>query len=540
MATLDLGRVIPLERGDWASGTTYEFMDSVQYEGSTYVSIYSGSHTASSANRPTTTLGQSTYWRRNAAGFDPKGAWDSTTAYERDNLVEYGGTVFRCTANTTAGIDPSNGNYWEAFALGIGEYLGEWNSTDTYAEGAIVIWDVDSGNNINGLFRANQAVPANTNPGDNPSYWDVLAAGFVWQGAWQTGRVYRWRSVISYRGCLYLAPNKSGAPADENPTSLNNWTRLTEGFNYVGTLESLGSSTSLYFGDVVTFANGLYQVIQSTNGADDPRLTPANFRVLTKWWDWQGLWNNSTVYYLDQVVIYQNSIYRVLGTTTTGQNPDNASSLFQTVIEAPDNFTDYNSSTKRLQIRRVTQATNDAATYANGEPVAITDGSGNATGVLYIHDGATQGGKPSPDPQTLVPTGAVNAFAMSTVPTGWLECNGAAISRTTYSDLFSAIGETYGSGDSSTTFNLPDLRGEFIRGWDNGRGRDNNGSRVFGSAQDDQLKTHRHGVSVGRLYTYCGNCYHMANTITVTDPHTLSTTVESRPKNVAMKYCIKY
>lgn len=83
--------------------------------------------------------------------------------------------------------------------------------------------------------------------------------------------------------------------------------------------------------------------------------------------------------------------------------------------------------------------------------------------------------------QTYMPTGAVLWFARSTPPIGFLECNGAAVSRTTYAALFAVIGTTFGAGDGSTTFNLPDLRAEFIRGWDHGRGIDAN--RAFGSAQ---------------------------------------------------------
>ena len=65
------------------------------------------------------------------------------------------------------------------------------------------------------------------------------------------------------------------------------------------------------------------------------------------------------------------------------------------------------------------------------------------------------------------PTGAVFPVAHSTVPSGYLECNGAAVSRSTYANLFGVLSTSYGAGDGSSTFNLPDLRGEFIRGWDN-------------------------------------------------------------------------
>ena len=92
-----------------------------------------------------------------------------------------------------------------------------------------------------------------------------------------------------------------------------------------------------------------------------------------------------------------------------------------------------------------------------------------------------------------VPAGSVFSFATSTVPTGYLECNGAAVSRSTYASLFSAISTTWGVGDGSSTFNLPDLRGQFVRGWDNSAGVDS--GRSFASSQSDQNKSHNHSIN---------------------------------------------
>ena len=91
----------------------------------------------------------------------------------------------------------------------------------------------------------------------------------------------------------------------------------------------------------------------------------------------------------------------------------------------------------------------------------------------------------------MVPSGAVLYFAGRTAPAGWLKANGAAVSRTAYAALFAAIGTTYGAGDGRSTFNL---RGEFIRGWDDGRGVD--AGRVFGSAQAHALQSHQHGLAM--------------------------------------------
>jgi hypothetical protein len=66
--------------------------------------------------------------------------------------------------------------------------------------------------------------------------------------------------------------------------------------------------------------------------------------------------------------------------------------------------------------------------------------------------------------QALLPAGAVMPFAMNSAPSGWLAADGTAVSRSTYATLFAAISTTHGSGDGSTTFNVPDLRGIFVRG----------------------------------------------------------------------------
>ena len=85
-----------------------------------------------------------------------------------------------------------------------------------------------------------------------------------------------------------------------------------------------------------------------------------------------------------------------------------------------------------------------------------------------------------------VPVGTVLHSARTTAPSGWFVCDGSAVSRTTYARLFSAIGTTFGTGDGSTTFNLPDLRDEFIRGANSA------GGRPVGTTESDSLASHTH------------------------------------------------
>jgi len=91
-----------------------------------------------------------------------------------------------------------------------------------------------------------------------------------------------------------------------------------------------------------------------------------------------------------------------------------------------------------------------------------------------------------------LPAGIIMPYAGALVPAGWCECNGAAVNRTDYAALFAAIGTAYGAGDGIATFNVPDLRGEFVRGWDHGRGIDN--GRVLGSPQSDTVVSHTHPI----------------------------------------------
>lgn len=149
-----------------------------------------------------------------------------------------------------------------------------------------------------------------------------------------------------------------------------------------------------------------------------------------------------------------------------------------------------------------------------------------------------------------VPTGeigSVSAFAMESLPTGWLACDGAAVSRTAYPDLFAALGTTFGAGDGSTTFNLPDLRGEFIRGFDDGRGVD--AGRVFGAWQDGEIQSHVHDTadttqgpivnSIGEGPTASGP----NPSLPTATQNTIFTSAtggdETRPRNVALVFAIK-
>lgn len=146
-----------------------------------------------------------------------------------------------------------------------------------------------------------------------------------------------------------------------------------------------------------------------------------------------------------------------------------------------------------------------------------------------------------------VPVGSVQYFALSSAPAGWLKANGALVSRTTYANLFAAIGTVFGAGDGSTTFALPDLRGEFIRGVDDGRGIDT--GRALGSAQGSQMQSHNHtlpgniverSTSSSLVWAVAGGSSAGPITSSMGLAGGTENGSENRPRNVALLACIRY
>lgn len=149
----------------------------------------------------------------------------------------------------------------------------------------------------------------------------------------------------------------------------------------------------------------------------------------------------------------------------------------------------------------VTDAGNPTGGYNALRPLQLDF----ATGLVRFNHGITVAAPPDDDNSTrgvssawvkkkvdmAAPPGQVGHFALSAPPAGWLKRNGAAVSRTAYAALFAAIGTTFGPGDGSTTFNLPDDRELIDRAWTDGLNSADAGRALF-SAQSGQIESHDH------------------------------------------------
>jgi len=148
--------------------------------------------------------------------------------------------------------------------------------------------------------------------------------------------------------------------------------------------------------------------------------------------------------------------------------------------------------------------------------------------------------------QNAVATGTIIAFSTSLAPTGFLNCDGSTVSRTTFANLFAIIGTTYGAGDGSTTFNVPNATDRALMSF---------GTTPIGTIQEDAFQGHFHNVSASSDYTaaiqnYLANAtavgQHILSEETVKEAKTDNingiprVSNETRPKNIRVNFCIKY
>lgn len=242
--------------------------------------------------------------------------------------------------------------------------------------------------------------------------------------------------------------------------------------------------------------------------------------------------------------ISTGNIYRAVQ-TNTNMNPEGATTGFWVVafeVNGSALLKGYNlgdvpdKASARYNLGIPTTADYDARYLIKSQNLADVPNKASARNILDVYS--------KQDVRDLIdlytPAGEIAFFAMLNPPTGWLIADGRAVSRATYSKLFSAIGTLYGSGNGSTTFNLPDLRGEFVRGFDAGRNVDP--GRVFATTQQDALQNHYHNTPVsngiGGERLILGDLNQAPGVLPTGTVVGARTANETRPRNISMSGCI--
>ncbi|MDE2001480.1 MAG: tail fiber protein [Patescibacteria group bacterium] len=465
------------------------------------------------------------------------GSWTSTTplvtAYSTITFVAINGYIYEAGGSLGGGAGSNVVNYAKINTDGS---LGSWTSTTVLPSGSYQ----NFGAAANGYFY----VMGGYNGSIRNSIYYAKQNNDGSLGSWHTTSLGNGGSLMSStavaNGYLYVL---GGAGYSGNITTVD-YAKL----NADGSLTGWYNATSLpvgLSGAETVVANGYMYVLGG--GASNGAVATVYYAKINS--DGSlGAWNSGTALPAARSgitgIVVNGYIYGIGGSTT---NTVYYASAGRVTVAGNLDLVGSTGSSLTEQTSNTTDSVGGSLTAGNIFSAGNLQVTGNTTinGSLLVTGTAN-----------IVPPGTVMAYAGSTAPSGWFEANGAAVSRTTYANLYAAIGTSFGSGDGSSTFNLPDLRGEFIRGWNHGASTDPDAaSRTtsasggatgdnVGSYQADELKSHTHSLNGYDLAQALGSAVQQggygnpaavgASSIGYTGGN------ETRPKNIYLMYIIKY
>jgi microcystin-dependent protein len=296
--------------------------------------------------------------------------------------------------------------------------------------------------------------------------------------------------------------------ATENPAKIIRGSELNTEFNALQTAVSSKADT-------------LSPVFSGTPTAPTPNVI-TNSTVL------------ATTEYVQNLLITGSFLHLPAGSTAERGTPTRPAIRYNTSIAQ---FEVYNGTT--WNIIAMGGGVRVTANDTTPENLATTLLAGTGISLVVENAGANENLRLNVDSTVFVPTGTVIDYCKSTPPTGFLKCDGSLLNRTTYANLYDVLGVAFGSTDS-TNFRLPDLRGEFIRGWTDGSSVDS--ARVFGSKQDATEVATR--VFQASVFSYTNeDAYRAGATISSAGEAGYSGAqafISVRPRNVALLKCIKF
>jgi hypothetical protein len=373
MADFVLGRLKFTFLGPWVTGTSYIKDDIVNYGGQSYACT--GNHTAN-ANFYTD-LGSGN-WSLIAGGLYFKGAWNISTYYKLNDIVQYGGNSYVCTTphtSTTGTIYDSFSN-WTLYTSGL-FFRGPWTANTQYNLNDIVRYGADSYvvtiQHVSPVSANGFQVTANANyqlltgglefendyngstyysigdvvryggyvwvavkntQGNLPtdtSNWTVLSTGFNARGVYNPSTQYLPGDVVNYGAYNYVAKITT---TGNLPSSSGQWSLVSKGTEYLGTYNP---ATAYVAGDVVRFGGNTYIAVTETTGTNPTVANSAYWTTFTTGLNWKGTWANNTTYQASDVVGYANSSFISVSTNNLNNVP-NASANWQTLVQgSPDN-----------------------------------------------------------------------------------------------------------------------------------------------------------------------------------------------------------
>ena len=288
MTVINLGNLKFTWKGDWAPSTAYNKDDVVKYGPSVWVCT--DAHTSTSAFAD-----NSAKFEVMAEGLENAGTWNSGTLYQKGQTVTYGGAVYVALQESTNQNPYDQPGYWQKFVDGQ-QFEGDYNIATNYQKGDIVYYG--------GYLYVAKQNTLNNDPTNNV-YWDVFSKGFEFVGSWSASTQYRPGDTVQYGGNRYVAKEgQRPLGQTENPTNTTFWDTIVSGLRWLTNWNNLADYGP---GDVVKYGGQIYVCVQSVvynvgTPNDPPTIKTNDWDLLVEGFSWRGDYSDSNSYLPGDVV----------------------------------------------------------------------------------------------------------------------------------------------------------------------------------------------------------------------------------------------
>ena len=279
MTVINLGNLKFTWKGDWAQTTAYNKDDIVKYGPSVYVCV--DAHTSASVFAD-----NSAKFEVMSEGLENSGLWDTSTLYKKGQTVTYGGAVYIALQESTNQNPYSETAYWAKFVDGQ-QFEGDWDSSTNYQKGDIVRYGGYA-------YVAKQNTILNTPT--NTAYWDVYIKGFEWIGQWNSVTQYKPGDVVEDGGHRFVV-KESQTPLGISTSNTTAWRKILDGLLWRGDWDS----QSVYRpGELVKFGGKVYTCTSETTG-NNPSVS-SDFDLFVDGLRWRSTYANSNDYSAGDIV----------------------------------------------------------------------------------------------------------------------------------------------------------------------------------------------------------------------------------------------
>jgi len=288
MTVINLGNLKFTWKGEWAQTTAYNKDDVVKYGPSVWVCT--DAHTSTSAFSD-----NSAKFEVMAEGLENAGTWNSGTLYQKGQTVTYGGAVYIALQESTNQNPYDQPGYWQKFVDGQ-QFEGNYNIATNYQKGDIVYYG--------GYLYVAKQNTLNNDPTNNV-YWDVFSKGFEFVGSWNNSTQYRPGDTVQYGGNRYVVKQgQRPLGQTENPTNTTFWDTIVSGLRWLTNWNNLSDYGP---GDVVKYGGKIYVCVQSVvynvgTPNDPPTIKTDDWDLLVDGFSWRGDYSDSNSYLPGDIV----------------------------------------------------------------------------------------------------------------------------------------------------------------------------------------------------------------------------------------------